>query len=258
MSTARRTARRRAAALLAIALLVPLAACGSGGSGGNGDGAGLTVLAASSLTDAFEEAGAAYAKDNPGTEVTFSFAGSQELVSQVRQGAPADVIATADTRTMDGIADDTEHRATFATNRLVIVVGEGNPHGVAALTDLADPGLKVVLAAPEVPVGGYGRQVLDRQDVAVRAVSEEPNVRAVLSKVELGEADAGIVYRTDAATAAENVDAVAIPEEQNQLASYPVAVLKESGQPEAAAGFVEWLRGPEARKILADHGFQQP
>ncbi|MBW1597511.1 molybdate ABC transporter substrate-binding protein [Streptomyces sp. JJ38] len=254
MFTARRRPRHRAAALLATALLVPTAACG----GGDGGGARLTVLAASSLTDAFEEAGAAWERENPGTEVSFSFAGSQELVSQVRQGAPADVIATADSRTMDDIADDTEHRATFATNRLVIVVGAGNPHGVDELTDLADPGLTVVLAAPEVPVGGYSRQVLDRQDVDVRTVSEEPNVRAVLSKVELGEADAGIVYRTDAAVAADRVDAVEIPEEQNQLASYPVAVLKESGRPKAAASFVEWLRGPEARKILAEHGFQQP
>ncbi|MEV8003612.1 molybdate ABC transporter substrate-binding protein [Streptomyces parvus] len=266
------TRRRAAAAALTAALLVPLAACGDddsgtakdkGTSGDSGTASGapqadLTVLAASSLTDVFEEAGAAYEAKNHGTEVTFSFAGSQELAAQVKQGAPADALVTADTRTMDGLSGDTGKPTVIAKNRLVIATGEGNPEKVGNLKDLADPKLKVVLAAPEVPVGRYSRQILDAQKIEVKPVSEEPNVRAVLSKVELGEADAGLVYRTDAATATDKVDAIEIPDAENAIASYPAATLKASKHSEAAAAFVAWLSTPEAQKIFQAAGFQQP
>ncbi|MFJ1590481.1 molybdate ABC transporter substrate-binding protein [Kitasatospora albolonga] len=270
------TRRRTAAAVLTAALLVPLAACGNDGSGTDKDSASsakpsdssapgsgapaanLTVLAAASLTDVFKEAGAAYEKENPGTKVTFSFAGSQELAAQVKQGAPADALVTADTKTMDGLSGETGTPTVIARNRLVIAVGEGNPEKVGSLKDLADTKLKVVLAAPEVPVGRYSKQILDAQKIEVKPVSQEPNVRAVLSKVELGEADAGLVYKTDAETAPDKVDAIDIPDAENAVASYPAATLKASKHSEAAAAFVAWLSTPAAQKILQGAGFQQP
>lgn len=257
--------RRRvvAATALTVAVLAPLAACGgdfdgSGGeSGSDGSQVELTVLAAASLTDVFQEAGEVYEKENPGTRLTFSFAGSQELAAQVNQGAPADVLATADTKTMDGLEGETGEPSLFARNRLVIAVGPGNPEKVDELADLVDTNIKVVLAASEVPVGRYSREALDKQDLEVKAVSQEVNVRAVLSKVELGEADAGIVYATDAA-GADKVDTVDIPDEENALASYPAATLNTTQDEEASAAFVAWLTSPEARKILAEAGFQKP
>ncbi|OKK02584.1 ABC transporter substrate-binding protein [Streptomyces sp. CB03234] len=266
----RPTRHRAAAAVMTAALLVPLAACGNDddgkedpaaspkGSAGSVPKANLTVLAAASLTNVFKTAGAAYEKAHPGTKITFSFAGSQELVAQVKQGAPADALITADAKSMHGVEGETGTPAVIAKNRLVIATVEGNPKKVDGLKDLGDPRLKVVLAAPEVPAGKYSQKILDAQKITVKPVSQEPNVRAVLSKVELGEADAGLVYKTDADSAPGKVDAVAIPDAQNAIAEYPAAALKGSKNAEAAAAFVAWLSSPEGQKILQDAGFQKP
>ncbi|POX41473.1 molybdate ABC transporter substrate-binding protein, partial [Streptomyces sp. Ru73] len=211
-----------------------------------------------SLTDVFKKAGAAYEKDHPDTVVKFSYAGSQQLAAQVKQDFPADALVTADTKTMDGVRAKTGTPVTIAHNRLVIATGEGNPKKVKDLTSLADDKLKVVLAAPAVPVGRYSAQVLDKQHLKVKPVSQEQDVRGVLSKVELGEADAGIVYATDAMTAPDKVDAVPIPDDQNAIAAYPAATLKVSEHKEQADSFVKWLRTAQAQKILRDAGFQKP
>ncbi|MFF7689171.1 molybdate ABC transporter substrate-binding protein [Streptomyces syringium] len=256
--------RRAALPVLAGALLAPLVtACGSGDKHDDEGNSGkkpttLTVLAAASLTDVFKKAGAAYEKGHPGTKVRFSFAGSQELAAQVRQGVPADALVTADTRTMDGLKADTGAPTVIAKNRLTIATAKGNPKNVKGLADLAKSDLKVVLAAPEVPVGRYSRKVLDQQHVTVKPVSQEPNVRAVLSKVTLGEADAGIVYLTDAASAGDKVATVTVPDAQNAVASYPAATLKGSRNAGEAGDFVKWLASDEAQKLLRAAGFQQP
>ncbi|MFJ8159467.1 molybdate ABC transporter substrate-binding protein [Streptomyces sp. NPDC096136] len=261
--------RHRAATSIAVgSLLLPaLAACGSGDTGsaspsastsGEVPAAKLTVLAAASLTDVFKQAGAAYEKEHPGTKVTFSFAGSQELAAQVKQGAPADALVTADTKTMDGLKDQTNDPTVIAKNRLVIATAPGNPHKIGSLKDLADTKIKVVLAAPEVPAGRYSKEVLDKQGIKVTPVSQEPNVRAALSKVELGEADAALVYKTDAEASKGKVDAVEIPDDQNAIASYPAATLKATKNTAAADAFVKWLSSAQAQQILQQAGFQQP
>ncbi|MEW2546955.1 molybdate ABC transporter substrate-binding protein [Streptomyces sp. NPDC047002] len=269
-----RVIRRRAAAAAVAALVLPLAAaCGSSDDNGKkadsssasasasapgkAPAADLTVLAAASLTDVFKTAGDMYMKENPGTKVKFSFAGSQDLVAQVKQGAPADVLVTADTKTMDSAKSEVGAPTVIAKNRLVIVTQKGNPDHVASLKDLANPKLDVVLAAPSVPVGNYAAQVLKKQHVTVHPKSEETDVRSVLTKVETS-ADAGIVYKTDAATAPGKVDTVTIPDSQNAVASYPAAAIKDSKQSAAAQAFVKWLSTPEAQSLLQKAGFQQP
>ena len=223
---------------VAVALLFT-AACGT-------DGSGVTVGAGASLTEAFEALGGA----------TFSFAGSQQLVAQVEARAPVDVVATADTSAMDRLvrAGLVDTPATFAGNRLAIAVATGNPARITGLADLGRSGLKVVLADPTVPAGRYARQALDRAGVAVRPVSLELDVKAVARKVAGGEADAGVVYVTDVPAAAR----VDIPDAANVIATYPVAVVRATGNRAGAQAFVDRLLGPAGRSVLAAHGFQLP
>jgi molybdate transport system substrate-binding protein len=216
-----------------------------------------TVFAAASLTESFTAIGAAFTAKHPGEHASFSFGASSALATQVEQGAPADVIATADEVTMKKLVDaglvDAPH--TFAKNRLAIAVERKNPKGVHGLADLAKPELKVVLAAEQVPVGRYARQVLAAAKVTLTPVSLEPDVKAVLTKVALGEADAGIVYATDVKASKGKVDGVEIPEAQNAVAVYPIAVSKHAANPAAAKAFVEFVLSAEGRAILERFGF---
>ena len=252
-----RSRTRLAAVLAAIALIV--AGCGGGEpSGGSASPGELKVFAAASLTAAFGELGERFTAANGGTRVTFNFAGSQALATQIRQGAPADVFASADTANMDKVKDLVATPQSFASNLLQIVVEQGNPKGVTGLGDLARGDLKVVLAAEEVPAGKYAKQVLDKAGVAVRPVSQEDNVKAVVTKVSLGEADAGIVYVTDVTAGGGKVEGVDIPDQQNVVATYPIATVKASGSQERAQAFVDLVRSAEGQGVLRSFGFLPP
>ncbi|SFB91645.1 molybdate ABC transporter substrate-binding protein [Streptomyces aidingensis] len=245
------------AALLFLAPAV-VTACGGPGSADDRADTTVTVLAAASLTEVFTKAGDVYEEAHPEVALRFSFAGSQELVSQVKQGLPADLVATADGATMAALAGRTGEATVLARNEMTIVTLRGNPHGITGLSGLTDPELSVVLAAPEVPAGAYSRQILDRVGLAVEPVSEEASVRAVLSKVLLGEADAGLVYATDALSAGARLHRVVIPEEQNVITSYPAAVLDDAPERAAAEAFLAWLGSEQAGAVFLEAGFTLP
>ena len=252
--------RTRLAAVLATAALL-LAACGGDDSGGGSVATApseLKVFAAASLTAAFTELGKQYAAANGGDKVTFNFAGSQALATQIQQGAPADVFASADLTNMDKVKDLVGTPQNFASNLLAIVVEKGNPRNVKTLDDLAGPDLKVVLAAEEVPAGKYAKQILDNAGVSVTPVSQEDNVKAVVTKVSLGEADAGIVYVTDVTAGGDKVEGVDIPDDQNVTATYPIATVKASRDQEGASAFMDLVLSAEGQQVLKQYGFLPP
>lgn len=228
----------------------------------------LTVFAASSLTESFEEIASAFEALHDGAEVLLSFEGSSTLATQITQGAPADVFASADEDQMQVVVDaglTASDPQLFATNRLVIITTEDS--SVTSVEGLAETDVLLVLAAPDVPVGNYAREALEKMnevygaDFSARVlnnlVSEESNVRQVALKVELGEADAAIVYATDAAVA-ENIGTIDIPGDLNVLGTYPVATLRESTQPDLARAFVAFVLSEKGQAILATYGFGAP
>ena len=248
--------RTTALAGLASTSVLLLAACSAASSTSEPTGSSVPskvlVFAASSLTDAFTAEGKAYESAHSGAQVTFSFAASSDLAQQVQQGAPADVIATASMKTMDEVATELADPAKpFARNKLVIVTEPGNPKHISSLADLGNSGLIVVLAAVGVPAGDYARQALADAHVTVHPKSLEDNVRGVLTKVELGEADAGIVYVTDALVAGRKVASVPIP--GAPIATYPIGAVHDDGR--SFVGFVLSSRG---QNILRRYGFLAP
>ncbi len=230
----------------------------------------LTVFAAASLTGAFQEIGGMFEQAHPGTRVSFNFAGSQQLATQLEQGAIADLFASADQRWMDYAAQKdllAGEARLFAHNRLVVIVPSTNPARIGRLQDLAKRGVKLVVAAEAVPVGAYTRQSLaklaqasdfgkdyDRR-VLANVVSQEENVKAVVTKVQLGEADAGVVYASDAmGSVARHLRVFPIPDPQNVIADYPIATLKGASAPSAAEDFIGLVIAPEGQNVLKKFG----
>ena len=243
--------------LAVLALLLSLAGCGGGDGAESAVDGKLTVLAAASLTDVFKELATPFEEEHD-VDVTFAFGSSTDLAEQVADGAPGDVLATADEASMQ-LAEDagaTGEVETFATNVLTIVVPTGNPAGIESLDDLA--GATWVRCADEVPCGKVAVAVLDDAAVTAEPVSLEEDVRATLDKVVSGEADAGLVYATDAVVAAGDVDAVQIPGAEEALTSYVAATLAQSEDADLAADWVAWVTSEEGQAILRDAGFGSP
>lgn len=258
--------RTRILGLLVAALMVAggASACGrsdSGGGGGSGSKTTLTVFAAASLTSTFQKIGDKFEDEHPGVKVEFSFGGSSDLVSQIQQGAPADVFASADTANMDKLtaanlqAGDPKN---FASNTLEIATPPDNPAGIASFADLAKPGVKVVVCAPEVPCGAAAVKMESVTGVTLKPVSEEESVTDVLGKVSSGEADAGLVYVTDVAAAGDKVKGVPFPESNKVVNTYPIVALKDSKHSDIAQEFVDTVTGETGQSILAAAGFAKP
>lgn len=220
----------------------------------------LTIFAAASLTASFTELADNFQKMNPGVRVApISFDGSSTLATQINEGAPADVFASADEANMGKVSDKLAAPATvFASNVLQIAVQPGNPKRIERLSDLAKPDVTAVLCAPEVPCGAASHTLLDFDGVTVAPASEEQNVKAVLTKVRLGEADAGLVYRTDVAAAAGAVDGVDIAGADRAVNFYPIATLAAAKAPEVARSFADYVLSAEGTAILAKYGFGAP
>lgn len=258
--------------------MLAVAACSAAPAGGDGEGARaagdrdvgvapdrhpqgeMLIFAAASLTDAFEALAVSFAREYPEVTVLLSFASSSTLATQILEGAPADVYASADQASMDRVSDEglVATRALFARNMLEIAVEAGNPWGITNLDDLARDALTLVLAAPQVPAGRLAAELLAAHQIDARPSSLETDVRSALSRVALGEADAAIVYRSDLVSAPSTVEAVVIPDKDNTSTDYPIATLRDAPNPPAAQAWVEHVHGPEGRAVLDDAGFVVP
>ena len=236
-------------------LTMPLAACGSRS---DTDRTTLTVFAAASLTPTFTELGREFEKSHDGVQVKFNFAGSSDLVSQIEQGAPADVFASADTRNMDKAGDMVADPVLFASNTLMIAVPPKNPAGIRTVQDLTRPDVKLVICAAQVPCGSAAVKVAERADLRFRPVSEEQSVTDVLNKVTTGQADAGLVYVTDVRSAGDKVVGISFPESATAVNDYPIGVVAASKQRKLAGQFVALVTGATGQRVLAGAGFAKP
>ncbi|MDP9495131.1 MAG: molybdate ABC transporter substrate-binding protein [Actinomycetota bacterium] len=220
----------------------------------------VLVSAASSLTHAFAEVEAAFEAANPGVDVVLNLGASSALREQILEGAPADVFASANTSNMDQVVEAGEAAGPqiFVTNLLQIAVPAGNDTGVTGLGDFANEALLIGLCSEDVPCGDFGRQALENAGVTPAIDTNEPDVRALLTKVEAGELDAGIVYATDVLSTAGTVEGIDIPEEDNVVANYPIAALTNAPNPDVASAFVAFVLSDEGQAILAEFGFSSP
>ena len=263
-------------ASVALLLSCMVLGTGCGGSGGDAQGAEgpegeqVTVLAASSLTDAFEELARTFEEQNPGTQVRTSFAASSELLAQIQQGAPADVFASASEKNMDTAVDEdlVGEASVFARNRPVVIVPADNQAGIEEFQDLAEADAQLVLAEEGVPIADYAMEVLANADaeygdnfeegVMEKVVSREANVRVAANRVALGEADATFVYASDVTQdIRDRVEVVEIPDEVNVVATYPIASVRESASPELARAWVDLVLSDEGQGVLEEHGFER-
>ena len=265
----RAVAIRTGLAGFAVMAVLALSACGSSGtsptpgSTGGSTTAGVTgeikVFAAASLTETFTQLGKDFHAANPGATVTFNFAGSSALATQINQGAPADVFASAAPANMKTVTDAGNAAGTpanFAKNQLVIAVGKGNPKHITGLADLAKPGTKVALCAEQVPCGAAAKADIAASSVKITPVTLEQDVKAALSKVKLGEVDAALVYRTDAKADPADVDGIEFPESGTAINVYPIASLKAATNKTGAEAFVAWVLAAKGQAVLAAAGFQ--
>ncbi|WP_234367580.1 MULTISPECIES: molybdate ABC transporter substrate-binding protein [Streptomyces] len=268
----RRTRRMLQLTGAGSALLMALGACsssaGSSGTAGKPEepasarlSGTVTVFAAASLTESFTALGKEFEKQHPGTRVSLDFAGSDTLAANITSGAPADVFAAASPRTMamvTGKKDTIGTPVTFVRNQLEIATVPGNPHGVSSLKDLTRSGLKVVLCDKTVPCGAAAQKALDASGLKLTPVSYEQDVKGALTKVELKEADAAVVYRTDVKAAGDGVEGVEFAESSKAINDYPIALLKNAQNTRAAKAFITLVRSAEGRKILNQSGFLTP
>ncbi|MBA8793071.1 molybdate transport system substrate-binding protein [Friedmanniella endophytica] len=267
--------RRRTGAVGVLAGLL-VAATALAGCGGSGSPAGapspggssatavtgsITVLAAASLTGAFDRIGRDFEAAHPGTTVTFSYGSSATLAASITNGAPADVFAAASEKTMQTVssAGDTASTPTpFVSNTLEIAVPKGNPGGITGLRDFADAGKKIALCAPQVPCGAAAQQVFAKAGITPRPDSYETDVKAALQKVASDEVDAALVYRTDVIAAPGSVQGIAFPEARSVVNVYPIATLTGARNPTAATAFVRYVESAAGQQVLADAGFAKP
>lgn len=258
--TARRLPALGAVLATGLAVVLLLSACAPPASGDAERRPGLRIAAASSLTGLFDELARAFAREHP--EILFEpiiYEGSPTLAAQIRDGRRIDVIASADEDSLSTITDQIDGApVVFATNVLVIAVPPGNPADIRTLADLSDDELTVVLCAEQVPCGASARALLSSAGVSVVAASEEQNVKAVVAKIQAGEADAGLVYATDVIASHGALEGIAVEGSEDARTEYPIAALTGSENPSDARAFVSWIRSAAAREVLARAGFGAP
>ncbi len=251
---------RVAAVLAALVFSVGIVACG-GSDDSDSEGGKVTVFAAASLTEAFTNLGEQFEADHEGSEVVFSFAASSELAAQIESGAPADVFASADEPNMDKVVDaglnDGEPQA-FAGNVLAIAVPKGNPGGIKSLDDLAKKKLRVAVCDAEVPCGNAAAQVFEKAGVTPSVDSYEPDVKSVLTKVELGEVDAGLVYQSDVVASGDKIASIEIPDDVQFVNTYPIVRVKDSGNSGGAQEFIDLVLSEAGQAELTKWGFRAP
>ncbi len=258
--------------LLAALTAVSLAGCGSDDNAGDQNSApesttkagvsgDVTVFAAASLTESFTEIGKAFEAANPDAKVTFNFAGSSALAKQINEGAPADVFASAAPKNMDQVADaggTAGEPTTFVSNTLMIAVPKGNPAGIEGLADFADDSKKIALCAEQVPCGAAAKKVFEAAGITPKPDTLEQDVKAVLTKVQLGEVDAALVYKTDVQAAGDKVEGIEFPEAAKAVNEYPIVVLNSAPNAEGAKAFVDFVLSDKGSAVLTKAGFDKP